>query len=352
MATPPPVGVRRSLRELQDAWDAGDRRPLEDVVRAWRGIQALPPDDPQSFFVLGGFHGEPFQLREAVDALSPTDRYAYWGGYCHHGNVLFPTWHRVYVRQLELALQRIVPGVMLPFWDPTDAASLAQGLPRVLTDESFVLDGQPIRNPLKSFVLPEPVQDGYPGDQLHGEQQPYFKPRGYETVRYPLSGLMGPKDRAQTERHNRCHTDPARNTADLNANVRTWLHGGAPTPTQPDPHGIGIYAGFIRCLDAPNYTVFSNTTSAEAWNSAGQPFAVPLEDPHNHIHLAVGGFDLPALAGGGAPSGRISGANGDMGENNTAALDPIFFFHHCNIDRMFWLWQQRHPDRRVEVFEG
>lgn len=30
------------------------------------------------------------------------------------------------------------------------------------------------------------------------------------------------------------------------------------------------------------------------------------------------------------------GSHGDMGENETAAFDPIFFFHHCNIDRMFW----------------
>lgn len=31
-----------------------------------------------------------------------------------------------------------------------------------------------------------------------------------------------------------------------------------------------------------------------------------------------------------------------MGENNTASFDPIFYFHHANIDRVFWLWQKRH----------
>jgi tyrosinase len=54
--------------------------------------------------------------------------------------------------------------------------------------------------------------------------------------------------------------------------------------------------------------------------------------------LSVGGFDVP----GQGESGQIAAANGDMGENNTAALDPIFFFHHCNVDRMFWLWQKQH----------
>ena len=43
-----------------------------------------------------------------------------------------------------------------------------------------------------------------------------------------------------------------------------------------------------------------------------------------------------------------AGANGDMGENNTAAMDPIFFFHHCFVDRVFWLWQQLH-DRTTEL---
>jgi tyrosinase len=36
----------------------------------------------------------------------------------------------------------------------------------------------------------------------------------------------------------------------------------------------------------------------------------------------------------------IEGSNGDMGENDT--VDPIFFFHHCFVDRVFWLWQKKH----------
>jgi tyrosinase len=56
------------------------------------------------------------------------------------------------------------------------------------------------------------------------------------------------------------------------------------------------------------------------------------------MHLAVGGFDVP----GQGDISHVSGANGDMGENDTAGLDPIFHIHHANIDRYFWLWQQQH----------
>jgi tyrosinase len=32
---------------------------------------------------------------------------------------------------------------------------------------------------------------------------------------------------------------------------------------------------------------------------------------------------------------------GDMGIVAYAAFDPIFYSHHCNIDRLWWLWQVR-----------
>jgi tyrosinase len=96
---------------------------------------------------------------------------------------------------------------------------------------------------------------------------------------------------------------------------------------------------FIDCLNAPNYTLFSNTTSMTNWNNNNPKALVrAIESPHNAIHLATGGFDVP----GQGDSSPIPGANGDMGENDTAALDPIFHFHHCFIDYVFWIWQRRH----------
>jgi len=353
-----PRGVRNSIQYLQAEYDRGNKKPLEDVVRAWKGIKELPPTNPLSFFVIGGYHGEPFTLRPGVDALGPTDTYMYWGGWCNHGNVLFPLWHRAYVWRLEQALQSIVPGVMMPFWDETTADSVLGGIPSVLTAEKFELDGVLIDNPLKSFVLPASLADEYPGDD-----NTYTKPAGYETVRYPLSGLVGtPADKKTTDAHNAKFTDPAKRTQLLNQNVAQWLQGAGeddlktapfgppgPTSTTPHPKKNGVYDLFVRCLEAPNYTVFSNTTSAGAWNFANDSIVVTaLEEPHNDIHLSVGGFDFPGVG----ESGQIPGANGDMGENNTAALDPIFFFHHCNIDRMLWLWQKRHnATKKIEIIE-
>jgi tyrosinase len=49
-------------------------------------------------------------------------------------------------------------------------------------------------------------------------------------------------------------------------------------------------------------------------------------NPHNRVH---------GLVGGNAPDGQTWGLMSDPG---LAALDPIFYMHHCNIDRMWAAW--------------
>jgi tyrosinase len=315
--------IRRSLTDLQQDYAEGNKKPLEDLMRAWKGIKELPAKDKRSFFVLGGYHGEPF--RGAGWGNS-----AYWGGYCQHGNVLFPVWHRIYLYKLEEAL-RSIPGceeVTLPFWDECSVDSLEHGIPWALTNENFELDGETIPNPLRSYTFPVNIVD-----HIDGNAPNYSKPVGYETVRYPYSGLVGtPADKKASKAHNDQYTYDA-SVQILNDNVSAWLK--QKIVIKGKTVSTGVYQAYVDCLNAPNYTVFSNTTSAANWND-NRPQVVPLESPHNKMHLAVGGFDYP-----GAPDfSRIPGANGDMGENDTAGLDPIFFFHHCFIDRVFWLWQK------------
>ena len=51
-----------------------------------------------------------------------------------------------------------------------------------------------------------------------------------------------------------------------------------------------------------------------------------LEDIHDQIHGWTGGT---------------------MGRVATAAFDPIFWSHHCMIDRIWWLWQLRHGNSGI-----
>lgn len=45
--------------------------------------------------------------------------------------------------------------------------------------------------------------------------------------------------------------------------------------------------------------------------------------PHNNVHSQIGGL---------------------MGDPRYAALDPIFWLHHSNIDRLWEVWRRKHPD--------
>jgi len=340
------TGIRRSILEIQTNFEnKTDTKTLEDLMTAWAGIKAMDPSDLNSFFVIGGYHGEPF--RGAGYGSS-----AWWGGWCNHGNVLFPTWHRIYLKRLEAALQSI-PGcedVMLPYWDETDDYSLKHGIPSCLTDQFFTYsNGNKIPNPLLSFTFPVSITDNVSTDQDGANGGLYTKTAGYTTVRYPYSGLVGTaENHAATVVHNSQWT-PEEAVTVLNQNVVNWLNLPV-VVIQPDnvnnnlSISAGIYKAYQNCLDAPNYTVFSNTTSSQNYNdlmgSGGTP-AVPLEQPHNDIHVAVGGVDITTVKTEDFDGSPIVGANGDMGENDTAGLDPIFYFHHCNVDRMFWVWQKK-----------
>jgi len=59
------------------------------------------------------------------------------------------------------------------------------------------------------------------------------------------------------------------------------------------------------------------------------------------MHIAVGGMELFTNP---TPSGAdpVYDSNGDMGCNETASYDPLFYFHHAFIDYVFWVWIQRH----------
>ncbi len=68
-------------------------------------------------------------------------------------------WHRAYLWRLEEALRSIpkCENVTLPFWDECSDESRENGLPSALTQEYFVIDGQKIENPLRSFVFPQAI---------------------------------------------------------------------------------------------------------------------------------------------------------------------------------------------------
>jgi tyrosinase len=87
-----------------------------------------------------------------------------------------------------------------------------------------------------------------------------------------------------------------------------------------------------------NATLGDDTYDAAPWNDTGSlasfrnhlegwyvpPGSDVQDGMHNLVHLWVGGNNGTML-----PS--------------TSPNDPVFFLHHCNIDRLWAVWQQQHP---------
>ena len=350
--------TRYSIQFLVDEHDKGNTAPLENLIVAFRKIQALPPSNPDSFESIAGYHGEPFTEKPPLPIND------YWGGFCQHNTILFPTWHRAVVLRLERALQNQGPDLNLaiPFWDecanvddtdPNRPQILCPPVPTIFTSPTLDFDVQGSNaNPLYSYKLQQSLTDDEDGMETHPDPDRYTKQAGYATVRYPMSGLVGnTKAREATLAHNMAmqkqYPSPEDQADALNNNVRAWLEGTVTIDQSGDqtniPDTYSIYTRYLRSLKAPSYPLFSNKATKNAWLKTLGPkneppeIFVSLEEPHNAIHLSLGGF----FQRGAYNADPIRGANGDIGENNTAAFDPIFFFHHCFVDYVFWQWQIR-----------
>ena len=328
-------------------------------------IKELPPTNPNSFWSIASYHGMPFKRRrvalggnEGEKDSSGTgkdedeDQVKTWGGYCQHGNVLFPFWHRFYCLRLEQALQSVLERgnerVALHYWDAASKESKSEGLPHIVTAEHVYIDGEYVRNPLLEFKLPLPIEDDV--ETTENSSQFYVKQAGYHTCRYPYSGIQNPEDaKATAEAHNDS-IDGRDETAQslLQENIIGWL-------TKGNRDRPGVIWQFEHCLETTDYNPLSNTSSVKIF-----PGDYSLEQPHNDLHVAIGGFTQPETNEDGSVKldaqgnfcwdGPIEGANGDMGANEVASYDPVFFLHHSNIDRMLWVWQKKHKKTNPFTF--
>jgi tyrosinase len=107
---------------------------------------------------------------------------------------------------------------------------------------------------------------------------------------------------------------------------RNWVEGIPGNPDQMDMHAHRYTPAVVQSV--MDLTAFVD-------------FARELEGgPHSAVHFGVGG---------GGP--RI-GPAGDLGWNDASPNDPIFFLHHTQVDRLWWLWQQEDPAARTFAYEG
>jgi len=98
-----PAGVQPPpRREINDLIKDHHQWPL--YVQALAAVMNDPESNVISHYQMSGIHGLPYVEWDGSGGAQPVQGSG-WPGYCTHGSVLFPTWHRPYVALYEQVLQ-------------------------------------------------------------------------------------------------------------------------------------------------------------------------------------------------------------------------------------------------------
>ena len=294
--------------------------------------KALPSASTNSF---KGDKGE-LKQRKNVESLDETERcklrYAVWelqklnkypldkrswnswaqlhGNECQHGWEQFLPWHRAYLYEFEQTLQDIVPDVTLPYWDwpepqyqggqipPGGSSGIIPEIYRCFLDAGAIaklraagvpagigsLEGKAYNSGIEFFaqvvaaIGNDATLQYRPQilDQLYRVNPLWYEWR-YPGMFYDAQGNLQPNGLAQQFHHHYPTT----------AEIEQIL-------------GLTSWRDFGGGMDV------------------NQSFGVVDKDPHNTIHIWVGGESPPK----GAPGSPGQPATGDMLNNLTAAFDP------------------------------
>jgi tyrosinase len=285
----------------KNAWNNSGDFSNPDLLWYAKGVGKMmdrPLDDQKSWWFYAAIHGEyvspenaqpqyPGWAHITAPPSVPTSplpaqniRDKFWNQ-CQHQSWYFLPWHRGYLLALEAQLRTDIVALggpqdwSLPYWNYLGGTNGSQYTMPPAFAQPALPDGQP--NPL--FVA---MRYGPDGDSN------IYVPTAAAEAAHP-----GDPNFVQGEVTDAC--------------LQNTIYTGSNAQTKPPGFG-GPDTGF----------------------SHGGGTSGNLEsDPHNDVHVYVGG------AVGGLQAGSVGGLMTDPG---LAALDPIFYLHHANIDRMWAVW--------------
>ncbi|KAI0409928.1 tyrosinase [Xylaria palmicola] len=331
------VPVRRDFDEWSTSNDPTDKIQFILFILALKRLQAMDPADRDSYFQIAGIHGYPYQ---PWDEPSTTQKEIGRKGYCVHANVLFPPFHRPYVllfeqRLYEIMVNEIIPKYpayqqkyleaartwRTPFWDwaknpriPTMCRYKTLGIsfggePKVMLDNPLYQFKMPNQKPMKAYGVGSVVNfDG--GD-------PFEYGECLATSRCPTE-----EERKDPEKwaNGVVHDDEADKMLAEHSSITDMSYGSTAEM---------VYRLLTYPTDYSSFATLArdvNTTSATA-STSKITMDVNAEFLHNNLHFFVGGN------------------GGHMSQIPVATFDPMFYLHHCNIDRLWALWEAINPGK-------
>lgn len=113
------------------------------------------------------------------------------------------------------------------------------------------------------------------------------------------------------------------------------------------------YPGFLGISNVSAVSTFTPQEVKKLLNietgnfTAFQAYMEGFIGMHGAVHLIVGG-DLAGLCPKGSSNTTVCPVEGAP---TFSANEPMFHMHHGNIDRLWWLWQEKNP-RNKQAFRG
>jgi tyrosinase len=244
---------------------------------------------------------------------------------CPHGNWWFYVWHRGYLGYFEQTIRVLSkdPKFAIPYWDWTTYPEIPEGM------FSGPLD------PTSNFYLPftrniatftayiKPALTAY-WNSLNKVQLGQLQTRGLNNMddlwaAVTLQGDPGDRPFAETKIA-RWYTRTNRKL-DENAsqNVKASVVRG----------GLAASLFYDGTSKVNSFNSVKTPSHHTAPGGPGSFSSVIEGQPHNMVHNSIGG------------AGHIDpGPYGNM-TNNLSPVDPIFFLHHGNMDRLWDVWTRK-----------
>lgn len=280
------------------------QKALASYAKGVEAMLKLPADHPQNWF------------RNAFIHLMD----------CPHGNWWFYVWHRGYLGYFEQTIRALSGDAdfAIPYWDWTALPQIPDGMfdgALSPTSDAFMRYTENFAV-FTSFIQPT-LQQYWNG--LSSGQMSQLNARGYKTFDDMWSGPLGVSAAGVSGNMAFAPTCQARYLSKTNA------HLDADTTKAVSP--FTVLSGLLapEFYNATNFLSFtsSKTPSHNTAPDATTAFSVLEGMPHNLTHNCIGGAG-PLDPG---PYGNMT--------NNLSPVDPIFFLHHSNMDRLWDVWTRK-----------